>query len=148
MSTTLRGKATIEGISGSVTYAAIVANGALDVLSAEVSDQADVQDRVDGNGIVRGFRARNGRKEITVTCLASVSSGNARSDALKAVTLPARLSVVTLSGFEEGTLNSVNGPYVYRSGGTISYGDDWVRITLPLTKWDHETAANLTATVT
>jgi hypothetical protein len=149
MPATIRGKATIEGITGTVTYDAIVANGQLDPLSAEFSDQCDVQQRLDGNGLVRGFRKRNERKEVTVTCLCSVSAGNARADALKAVAFPAKLSVVTLAGFEDGhSPTALNGAYIYQGGGGLSYGDDYVRMTLPLMKYDHETSANLTAAVT
>jgi hypothetical protein len=148
MSTTLKGKATLEGISGTVTYTAIVANGALEAINADVTDQADVQPRLNGGGEVQGFRARNHRKEISVTCLATISTGTARADALKAAILPPILSTVTLASFEQATGAGINGDYVYQGGGSIAYGDDWLRITLPLTKWDHETSANLTAAVT
>lgn len=146
-SATLKGKATVDGINGAVTYSAIVANGALDPLTAEVTDQVDVQERVDGNGFIRGFRLRNARKEISVVCLASVSAGNALADAKKAVIFPPKPSVVTLSGFDEAAAAGINGDYLYRGGGSISYGDDWVRITLPIQKYEHATSVDLTATV-
>lgn len=149
MSTTLHGKATVNGINGTVTYAAIVSAGALDPLTAQVTDEADVRDRLDAHGEIRGMAVRNKRKSVTVTCLCSVSpTTQSLSDAKKAVIFPAIPSVVTLASFDEAGSAGINGPYIYKGGGTLDYGDDWVRMTLPLVKPEHETAANLVATVT
>lgn len=156
MATTLHGKATVNGIGGvTVTYSAIVSAGALDPMSAQVTDEADVRDRMDGNGEIRGMAVRNKRKTINVTCLASVSpTSQSLADAKKAVIFPLIPSVVTLGGFDEagaaggvGYSSAINGAYVYKGGGTVDYGDDWVRLVLPLTKYDHETASNLTVAV-
>lgn len=155
MATTLHGKATVNGVNGSVTYSAIVSAGALETMTAQVTDEADVRDRLDANGELRGMAVRNRRKSVSVTCLASVSpTSQSLTDAKKAVIFPYIPSVVTLSGFDEagaagggGYSSAINGSYIYRGGGTLDYGDDWVRMTLPLVKPDHETAANLTAAV-
>lgn len=147
MSVTLKGLATVHGISGAVTYSAIAANGALEIQSAQVTDQADIRERLDKNGEFRGAAVRNRRKEITITCLATVSTGSSYADAKKAIRVPDPMTVVDLSAFEEASGAGINGSYVYKSGGQVDYGDDWARLTLPLVKYDHETAANLTAAV-
>ncbi len=85
---TNKGKATVEGITGTVTYAAIVANGALEIQEGTVTHQADVQKRMTANGEVAGYRIRNERMEFSITCLATVSSGSARADATRAMILP------------------------------------------------------------
>lgn len=141
------GKATVEGISGTVTYAAILGNGALEAMEATVTDTADVQTRMTANGEVAGFRTRNKRKEFSITCLATVSTGTAIADAKKAVILPPIPSKVVLGSFDEATGAGINGDYVYQGGGSIAYKDDYVRMTLPLVKYP--TAADtLVAAVT
>lgn len=148
MNATLTGKATVQGISGTATYPAIVANGALDVISADATDTADVLERRDGNARLRGFAVRETGKELTLTCLCSVSSGASYADAKKAVIAPTVPSVVTVAGFDEAAAAAINGTYVYKGGATFAYSDDFVRMTLPLMKVSHETAANLCAAVT
>lgn len=156
MSATLHGKATVNGINGTATYAAIASSGALDPMTGQVTDEADVRDRLDGNGELRGMAVRNKRKTFSITCLASVSpTSQTLSEARKAIIMPLIPSVVILAGFDEapslpgqnGYSSAINGAYIYRGGGSVDYGDDWARITLPLVKYDHETAANLTAAV-
>lgn len=132
---TNKGKATVEGISGTVTYAAIVANGALEIQEGTVTDQADVQKRMTANGEVAGFRVRNQRKEFSITCLATVSTGTARADAVKAMVLPPIPSKVALASFDEASGAGINGDYVYEGGGSIAYQDDFARMTLPLVKY-------------
>ena len=146
MAKTLHGLATVDGINGTVTYSAIVSPGALEALTAEVTDNADVRKRLDANGEIRGYAVRNKNKTISVTCLASVSpSSTFLADAKKAVILPDIPSAVTLASFDEASGAGINGSYVYEGGGTISYSDDWVRMTLPPVNYNHETAANLVA---
>lgn len=147
MAKTLHGLATVDGIDGTVTYAAIVANGALEAQSATFTDQADVRKRLNQVGEVKGYKVANKNKTVTVTCLATVSTGTSGADAVKAVIMPPIPSKVALAGFDEATGAGINGDYVYEGGGSISYADDWVRITLPLMKY--ETAADtLVAAVT
>jgi hypothetical protein len=154
MATELRGKVTLEGVSGTVTYAALVSPGALEVLSGGVTDQADVQKRPAGNSEHQGYRIRNRRKEFSVVCLITVASGTARADALKAAIFPLIPSLVTLASFEEsaasrtGLSSVINGDYVYEGGASAQYEDDYVRMTIPLVKYDHQTATNLVAAVT
>ena len=148
MPATLAGKATVNGITGTVTYTAIVSAGALEAMDASVTDQADVQKRLDAHGDVKGYRVRNKRKEISVTCLMTVASGTAIADAKKAVILPPIVSTVVLAAFDEATGAGINGDYVYEGGGQISYGDDWAKMTLPLFKYDATAAATLVAAVT
>lgn len=149
MSKTLHGLATVDGISGTVTYAAIISPGALEALTAELTDNADVRKRLDRNSEVRGYAVRNKAKAFTVTCLATVDPGSTvLADAKKALIPPPIPSAVTLANFDEASGAGINGSYVYEGGGTISYADDWVRMTLPLVKYAHESAANLVAAYT
>lgn len=147
MAKTLTGQATVDGIDGTITYAAIVANGALEAQSATFTDEADVRKRPNQIGEVKGYKASNHRKSVSVTCLATVSTGTSMADAVKAVIMPPIPSKVALAGFDEASGAGINGDYVYEGGGTIAYADDWVRLTLPLVKY--ATAADtLVAAVT
>ncbi len=132
---TNKGKATVEGITGTATYAAIVSNGALEIQEGTVTHQADVQKRMTANGEVAGYRIRNERMEFSITCLATVSTGSARADATKAMILPPVPSKVVLASFEQATGAGINGDYVYEGGGSIAYQDDFARMTLPLVKY-------------
>ncbi len=148
MSATCKGKATVEGILGAILYPAIVSAGQLEIMSGEVTDAADVQKRLDGNGEVKGYRARQKRKEFSIDCYATIASGTARADATKAVILPPIPSKVALSSFEEATGAGINGDYVYEGGGKIVFGDDFAKITLPLVKYEATAADTLVATIT
>lgn len=157
---TLRGQATVHSLLGTMTFAAILTNGAAEVQSAPFNHKADIAERVDANEMVRGFKARNERWEVTVTFFATTAdfpTSNAYADALKGAILPRLMSVVTLSAFEEATRTgnaategapSINGDYIYKEGGTYEPSGDWLKVTLPLTKYTHQTAANLTKAVT
>lgn len=157
---TIRGQATVHSILGTMTFAAIIANGRTEVQSAPFNHKADIQERADGNEMIRGFKARNERWEVTITYFATTAdfpTSNAYSDALKGACLPRLMSVVTLAGFEEAARTgavltdgapSINGTYVYKEGGSFEPSGDWLKMTIPLVKYEHETAANLTKTVT
>lgn len=157
---TLRGQATVHSLLGTMQFAAVLTNGAAEVQSAPFTHKADVQERVDANEMVRGFKARNERWEVTVTFFATTAdfpTSNAYADALKGAILPRMMSVVTLSGFEEAVRTgnaltegapSINGDYVYKGDGTFEPSADWLKVTLPLVKFSHQTAANLTKAVT
>lgn len=152
MGITLKGLATVAGVSGTTTWSAIIGDSALETMSADVTDKADVTRRLNNKGEVVGFMIRGGRKEVTVTLLASVTAaGKAYSEAKKALKLPPPCSVVTLSGFESGytpgAADEINGDYIYEEGGSISYQNDWAKLTLPLWKPDYASAASLTAAV-
>ena len=161
MSQTITGLATIHSGGGTLTFSAIIANGKADAQSpVSFARRADIEDRPNFNGEPVGFKKRNDRWEVTVTCFCATSdfpTTNANSDALKAALLPKELSVVTLADFTEATRTgdaatygcpSLNGAYVYKEGGTMEISGDWLKITLPLVKYAHETAANLTKAVT
>ncbi len=159
MSQTLRGIATVHSILGTISYPAIIANGKLEVMSAPFTHRVDIQERLDANEVVRGFKARNERYEVTVTCQCKTSdfpTTNLAADALKAALLPKKLSVVALSTFQEAVRTgdattygapSINGNYIYKEGGGVEEVADWYKITIPLVKYEHETSANLVAAV-
>ncbi len=152
MGITLKGLATVAGVNGTTTWSAIIGDSALETMGADVTDKADVTRRLDKNGEVKGFMIRGGRKEVTVTLLATVTAaGKAYSEAKKSLKLPPPCTVVTLSAFESGyapgAADGINGDYIYEEGGSISYQNDWVKLTLPLWKPDYATATDLTAAV-
>lgn len=148
MAKTLTGLATVDGIDGTVTYAAIVANGALEPQQATFTDEADVRERRNQVGDVKGYKVSNKRKSFNVTCLATVSAGTAMADALKAVIEPPIPSKVVLAGFDAAAGAGINGDYVYLGGMSVQYADDWAKIVLPLVKPDATTADTLVTAVT
>lgn len=160
MSQTYRGKATVHSVAGTITYSAVIANGRLEVQTAPFTHKADIQERLDRNEEVRGFKIRNERIETTVTCICTTSdfpTSNADADALKAALLPKLLSVVTLASFKEAVRTgdattygspSINGDYIYKGDGTVEETPEWYKVTIPLVRYIHETSANLTAAVT
>lgn len=162
MSQTLKGIATIHSILGTITYPAIASPGKLEVMSAPFTHRADIDERLDANGEIWGFKAKNERYEVTVTCQCRTGdfpTTNLQADALKAALLPKMLSSVTLSGFQEAVRTGVapasnygappiNGVYIYKEGGTVEESADWFKITLPLVMYMHEAADNLVHTVT
>lgn len=146
MATTLKGKVTIESMSGvSITYAALVTNGAVEALSAEASHEAEVEVRRDAAGTRKGYRIKDERWSITIEAYATVSTGTSRADAKKALVPPSVCSKVVLSGFEAAALN---GNWIYEQGAKYSFGDQYAKITLPLVKPEDDTADNLCAAVT
>jgi hypothetical protein len=161
MSQTLKGKATYHSFIGAVSFSAIITNGLAEPIGSHTfTRRADIQERVNANEELVGYKGRNHRWEVTVTCLCSTAdfpATNANADALKAALLPLEVSVVALSTFAEATRTgnaatygcpTLNGDYVYVEGGTVEMSAEWYKITLPLKKYDHQTAANLTKAVT
>lgn len=148
MAKTLTGLATVDGIDGTVTYTAIVANGALEPQQATVTDEADIRERRNQVGDVKGYKVSNKRKSFNVTCLATVSSGTSMADAVKAVVYPPIPGKVVLGSFDSADGAGINGDYVYLGGGSVQYADDWVRMVLPVVKPDATTADTLVTAVT
>lgn len=143
---TIKGLVTIEGAAGvSVTYAALIANGKLEVGSYEATDEADITVRRDANGARKGYRIKDGHTALTIECVATVSTGTSRADAVKALVMPTKCSKVVIASCEASDLN---GDYVYEKGAKRSFGDDWAKITIPVIKMDSESTDSLVAAVT
>ena len=145
------GKATVQGVelTALVTLVspALDAAAKLEVQGHTVTGGADISRRTDGNGEVQGYALRNKHKAITIDCyMVSAATPGAGDDALKALQLPNECTKVTLANFDETDLN---GDWVYEQGGQILRSPTGeAKITLPLVKFSHQTAANLTAAVT
>jgi hypothetical protein len=143
------GLAAYNGVTGDVAYtgevtaAPIDANADQTVTGAQVTDEADVTEKEDGNSKIKGYNVKRRRKRIRVEfypTAAAVGGNNTTANALKAVELPAIPGKVTLSGFPGaaavGGLSpdgvNMNGDWIYLGGGEVSYTEDMVKVTMVL----------------
>ena len=145
---TSKGQVSFEGIgsAGTITYTALVAPGVVDPTGIDYGDEADVSHNHNRNGEVTGMAFRNARQTLTIEAYpTSSASPGVAADALKALVLPTKGSVVTLANFADTDLN---GSWFYEQGARKRFSSDGrASITIPLVKYEHFTSVSLATTV-
>lgn len=143
----LAGIATVQGVNGSVSYAAIVSGGALQPDgSVTIADDANITEIMDAHGDRVGGHYTNKKRSITLEMIAvdAAARPGTIANAKKALALPSIPSTVTLSGFDESATNDINGTYLYEGGGQISESTTGVaKLTIPVKRFSHIGAASL-----
>lgn len=108
----LFGKATVHGISGTVTTPAIAAISE----SIESEHTADVEEHIGGDGELRGFGVANERFNVDLTLIPDAASQDAANGSMAKITIPSK---VTLAGFPSKSGSdtvAINGDYIYKGG--------------------------------
>jgi hypothetical protein len=131
------GKAHVAGVEGTITYGALDAKAVLIITKHDYADAEDLSIIRNGAGQVVGLEGVAAEDSMTLTVypFATTGADNTLANAAKAMALPARPSVVTLSGITEPSTSKFNGEWVYLGGGSVSRSQDITSMTLPLKRF-------------
>jgi hypothetical protein len=128
---TLYGVARVNGIDGTAQWAATPLYSQL-MTGAEVTDNTEVE-RLVVNGTITGFSKAEARLECTIDFIPTggASANNTLANAKTGCVLPDGPCLVVLAGFPSAT---INGDWIYKSGGKLNIGDKDASMMLPLVK--------------
>ncbi len=145
------GRAFVFGVTGDVTFTGIGTNADQLVKSTTWNEDSTKHYLMDGGGEVVGIASVNKIQRLTVDLIpVAASAANTYANAKTSMEAPAVMSKVTLSNFEEGDTNQVNGDWIYEGGAeVVQTAGDQAALRLPLVRYvtSTETATSLTTAV-
>jgi hypothetical protein len=141
MARTVYGVARVNGLVGGATVVGLWSGGGTQLVSADVTDETQVEDFL-VNGGVLGFARGEHLKGITIDFVPT--GGTTIANAQAACVLPSGPCVVTLANF---AITSLNTTWIYEKGGRLSVGDKDATMTLPLIKGTGDTTTLTTPIV-
>ena len=128
------GTASVYGVDGTCAIDGAAAIAAKPE-SVEGTDQATVEESLDGNGELDGFNIRDNREVINLTLMPKKAAGTGSlNDAKLALVYPPIPAKITLAGFitTSGTdALEINGDYIYTGGAqrSVLRGNAVLRLT-------------------